>query len=143
LRSKQQARNDPAGFGGFAMPTDLTTTLIWLGRFLLGAAFVVFGLRNISGIPRLTAAMEKKGVPQARTLMTIGVGIQILGGAMVATGILAWLGAAALIAFLLLAAYLFHAFWEYPAEERTQHINAMIMNTGLSGAFLMVLALSL
>ena len=122
---------------------SLAITLIYIGRFLLGAAFLVFGIRNIAGIPRLTETMEKKGIPQARTLMTIGVGIQIVGGAMVATGFLAWLGALGLIAFLLLAAYLFHAFWEYPAEERTPHINATIMNTGLAGAFLVVLALSL
>jgi putative oxidoreductase len=125
------------------MPTDLTTMLIYLGRFLLGAAFVAFGVRNIAGIPRLTEVMEKKGLPQARTLMTIGVGIQIVGGAMVATGILAWLGALALFVFVLTAAYLFHAFWEYPAAERTPHINATIMNTGLAGAFLVVFALSL
>jgi putative oxidoreductase len=122
---------------------SLTLLLIYLGRFLLGAAFVVFGLRNVSAIPRLTEAMEKKGVPQARTLMTIGVGIQIVGGTMVATGLFAWLGALALCAFVLLAAYLFHAFWEYPEAERTPHINAAIMNTGLAGAFLVVLALSL
>jgi putative oxidoreductase len=122
---------------------SLTLLLMYLGRFLLGAAFVVFGVRNISGIPRLTAAMEKKGLPQARTLMTIGVGIQIIGGAMVAIGVFAWLGALALCAFVLTAAYLFHAFWEYPAEERTPHINATIMNTGLAGAFLIVFVLSL
>jgi putative oxidoreductase len=122
---------------------SLTLLLIYIGRFLLGAAFVVFGIRNVSAIPRLTETMEKKGVPQARALMTIGVGIQIVGGAMVATGLLAWLGALALIAFLLLAAYLFHAFWEYPPAERTPHINSTIMNTGLAGAFLVILALSL
>lgn len=122
---------------------SLSITLYYIGRFLLGAAFVVFGLRNISGIPRLTEAMEKKGVPQARALMTIGVGIQIVGGLMVALGIFPWLGALALIAFLLLATYLFHAFWEYPAEERTPHINSCIMNIGLSGAFLAIMAVSL
>jgi putative oxidoreductase len=110
-----------------------------LGRFLLGAAFVVFGVRNIKNIPRLTETMEKKGLlPQPRIWMLVGVGIQIVGGAMVALGVLAWLGALALAAFLLLAAYLFHPFWEYPPEEQTPHINACIMNTGLAGAFLMI-----
>jgi putative oxidoreductase len=112
-----------------------------LGRFLLGAAFIVFGIRNIKNIPRLTEAMEKKGLlPQPRYWMIVGVGIQIVGGAMVAFGIFAWFGALALAAFLLLAAYLFHPFWEYPAEEQTPHINACIMNTGLAGAFLMIAA---
>jgi putative oxidoreductase len=121
----------------------LSLVLLALGRCLLGAAFFVFGIRNLSAIDRLTAAQEKRGVPQARLLMMAGVGIQIVGGAMVATGILAPLGAAGLIAFLLLAAYLFHAPWEYPVEERGPHINACVMNTGLSGAFLMVIATSL
>jgi putative oxidoreductase len=98
---------------------SLTLLIIYLGRFLLGAAFVVFGLRNVAAIPRLTEAMEKKGVPQARALMTTGVGIQIV------------------------AAFLFHAFWEYPTAERTPHINAFVMNTGLAGAFLVAAAVSL
>ena len=46
-------------------------------------------------------------------------------------------------AFVLLAAYLFHPFWEFPEGERTPHINACIMNTGLAGAFLMAFAISL
>jgi putative oxidoreductase len=117
----------------------LTFLILYLGRFLLGGVFVVFGLRNLSAIPRLTEAMEKKGLlPQPRIWMTVGVGIQIVGGTMVAIGVLAWLGALALIAFLLLAAYLFHAFWEFPAEERTPHLNACLTNVALSGAFLIV-----
>jgi putative oxidoreductase len=116
----------------------------FLGRFLLGGAFVIFGLRNIANLPRLTETMERKGLlPQPRIWMMAGVGIQIIGGAMVALGVLPAIGAAALIAFLLLAAYLFHPFWEFPKEEQTPHINACIMNTGLAGAFLIVLGFSL
>jgi len=115
--------------------------VIYLGRFLLGGAFVVFGLRNLKKLPRLTEAMEKKGLlPQPRYWMILGVGIQIVGGAMVALNFLPWLGALALIAFLLLAAYLFHAFWEFPKDEQSPHINAWIMNTALSGAFLTIAA---
>ena len=118
--------------------------LLYLGRFLLGAAFVVFGVRNIASIGRLTGVLEEKGLlPQPRLWILAGVGIQIVGGLMVATGILAWLGALFLFAFVLLAAYLFHPFWEFPEGERTPHINACIMNTGLAGAFLMAFAISL
>lgn len=117
--------------------------LIYLGRFLLGAAFVVFGIRNIANLPGLTAAMTQKGLlPQPRQWMIAGVGIQIIGGLMVASGIFAWLGALALAVFVLAAAYLFHPFWEFKGAERNPHINACIMNTGLCGAFLIVMALS-
>jgi uncharacterized membrane protein YphA (DoxX/SURF4 family) len=122
---------------------SLAFILLVVGRFLLGAAFVVFGVRNLQNIPRLTEAMEKKGLlPQPRLWMIVGVGIQIVGGLMVALGIFAWLGALALAAFVLFAAYLFHPFWEFPKEEQTPHINACIMNTGLAGAFLIVMAIS-
>jgi putative oxidoreductase len=118
--------------------------ILYLGRFLLGAAFVVFGVRNIANIPRLTGVMEEKGLlPQPRLWIIAGVAIQIIGGLMIATGILAWIGALFLFAFVLLAAYLFHPFWEFPEGERTPHINACIMNTGLAGAFLMTFAVSL
>lgn len=122
------------------MPTDLNSTLYFIARLLLGGAFVVFGIRNIKALPRLTAAMETRGLPMARLAMMFGIGIQIVGGAMVATGLFAAWGAAALIFFVLVAAYLFHSPWDYPADERTPHINACIMNTGLAGAFLMVIA---
>ena len=119
----------------------MSFALLLIGRFLLGAAFVVFGVRNIKNIPRLTEAMEAKGLlPQPRTWMLVGVGIQIVGGAMLALGILPGISALALAAFVLFAAYLFHPFWEYPAAEQGPHINAWIMNTGLAGAFLMVAA---
>jgi putative oxidoreductase len=122
---------------------SLALALLYLGRFLLGAAFVAFGLRNLSAIPRLTEAMEKKGLPQAKTLMTIGVGIQIVGGVMVALGLFAALGALALAVFVIVAAYLFHPFWEHQDAARTPHLTAWIMNVGLCGAFLMVVAISL
>lgn len=124
--------------------TGFLLFVLYLGRFLLGAGFVVFGVRNIRNIPRLTEAMERKGIlPQPRTWMMVGVGIQIVGGLMVATGVLAWLGALGLAAFVLLAAYLFHPFWEYQGDEQVPHLNACIMNTALAGAFLLVFALSL
>lgn len=122
------------------MPTDLTTTLLLLGRVIFGGAFVVLGIRNIAAIGRLAGVQEKRGLPQPRLVIMVGIAIQIIGGAMVATGIFAALGAAALIVFLYVAAYLFHSPWEHPAAERGPHIYAWIMNTALSGAFLMVIA---
>ena len=76
--------------------------------------------------------------------MQIGVAMQIVGGALVAVtgGLFAAAGALILIVFLYVAAYLFHAFWEFQGESQVPHVNAWIMNTALAGAFLMVIALS-
>jgi putative oxidoreductase len=122
---------------------EIHLLLFVLARLMLGGAFVVFGVRNIANLDRLTAAMEKKNLPSARLAMMTGIGMQIVGGALVATGILAWLGALILIVFLYAAVYLFHDFWAYSGAERTPHLNAWITNTALAGGFLLVLALSI
>jgi len=122
------------------MPADLSPLLFILARLLLGGAFVLFGLRNIGNLERLTGAMTAKGLPQARLLMMTGIAMQIVGGAMVATGVLAAWGAAILIVFLYVAVYLFHDFWRFAGPERKPHENAWIMNTALAGGFLLVIA---
>lgn len=125
------------------MPTDLQSTLVLLGRLIFGGGFVVLGIRNLWAIERLAGIQQRRGLPQPRLVIMAGIAIQIIGGAMVATGLFAPFGAAALIAFLLLAAWLFHSPWEYPAAERGPHIYAWIMNTTLSGAFLLIIGLTL
>lgn len=121
----------------------MSATILLIGRVLLGLAFVVFGVRNLRNIDRLSGVLAGKAIPQARVWILVGIGIQIVGGLAVATGILAAWGAAALIAFLYLAVFWFHDFWRLPAAERYPHVTAWIMNTALAGAFLMVIGMSL
>jgi putative oxidoreductase len=114
-------------------------TIFIVGRIVLGGAFVVFGIRNLlANVERLSGVLAKKNIPMPREWILAGIGIQIVGGLAVATGIFAAWGAAALIAFLYLAVFWFHDFWSYPAAERYPHVTAWIMNTALAGAFLMV-----
>jgi putative oxidoreductase len=109
-------------------------------RLLLGGAFVVFGLRNIKAIPGLARALEARHLPLPVACAAVGVGLQIAGGLLTAIGPWAWLGGMLLIVFIVLATLLFHPFWEYSGEERKPHLQSAIMNTGLLGAFLMVVA---
>ena len=53
------------------------------------------------------------------------------------------LGGLALIVFLVLATVLFHPFWEFSGEEQKPHVQSFIMNSGLTGAFLLVIAYAL
>lgn len=123
------------------------STLFILAHFALGGAFLVFGIRNIKNIPGLTKALTARKVTQPETAARIGVGLQLVGGALTILGpfvpILGVLGGLALIVFLVLATLLFHPYWEYSGDERNTHVNAFIMNSGLSGAFLLVIASAL
>jgi putative oxidoreductase len=54
------------------MPTDLPSTLLFLGRLLLGGASVFAGLRNIQNADFLTQMMAARGVPQTRLALWLG-----------------------------------------------------------------------
>jgi putative oxidoreductase len=125
----------------------MVSTLFFLAHLLLGGAFVVFGIRNIKGIPGLASFLAGKKVTQPETAAKFGVALQIAGGALTVLApfvpLAGVLGGLALIAFLVLATVLFHPFWEFLGEEQKPHVQAFIMNTGLTGAFLFVIAYAL
>ena len=121
----------------------LSSVLIIVGRLLLGGYFFYSGMQNISKVERHTGILAKKGVPMPRVAMLVAVAAQLLGGASVALGIFPALGAAALLAFTVLATFLYLNFWTKQGEERTAQLNAFITNVALIGAFLIVIAISL
>lgn len=120
------------------------STLFFLAHLLLGGAFVVFGIRNIKGIPGLASFLAGKKVAQPQAAATFGVGLQIVGGALTVLApfvpLAGVLGGLALIVFLVLATVLFHPFWEFSGEEQKPHVQSFTMNSGLTGAFLLVIA---
>jgi len=125
----------------------MVSTLFFLAHLLLGGAFVVFGIRNIKSISGLASFLAGKKVTQPETAAKFGVALQIVGGALTVLApfvpLAGVLGGVALIVFLVLATVLFHPFWEFSGEEQKSHVQAFIMNTGLTGAFLFVIAYAL
>ncbi|MGB3337271.1 MAG: DoxX family protein [Devosia sp.] len=125
------------------MTADSTTLILSLARVLLGGSFLLFGIRNIWNIAGLTAGLTARGMLLPRVSAIIGVGLQIVGGALTAIGPFGLVGGVMLIVFLVFATVLFHNFWDYSGTDRTTHFNATIMNLGLVGAFLLPVAAGL
>ncbi len=122
------------------MPTDLSSTLYALARLLLGGAFVVFAIRNLLvNVPRLTGIIENK-VPQARMVVLAGIALQLVGGLLSAIGPWQAAGGVLMILFLVTATVLFHPMWAFAKADRAPHTVATLMNTSLSGAFLLLAA---
>ena len=123
------------------------STLIFLAHLLLGGAVVIFGIRNIKAIPGLASFLAGRKVIQPETAAIFGVALLIVGGALVVLAPFAplagVLGGLALILFLVLATLLFHPFWEFSGEEQKPHMQSFIMNSGLTGAFLLIIAYGL
>jgi putative oxidoreductase len=125
------------------MPTDLPSTLLFIGRLLFGGAFLYFGIRNFTNFQKLRPTMAEKRLPLPDVALTVGLLLQTLGGALLAVGPLAPWGAAAIIVFLILATVMYHPFWTFAGEVRTPHVNAFIINSALSGGALAMMAATL
>lgn len=122
------------------MSADFSAEIVFAGRLLLGGAFVFAGLRNIANAPLLTGMMAARGVPQAQTMLWLGIVLQIAAGALLIAGMWTGLAAAGLILFLLIATPMFHNFWDHQGAERAAKINGVVGNVALIGGFLVVMA---
>ncbi|MER9328302.1 DoxX family protein [Mesorhizobium sp. M0488] len=125
------------------MSADLASALLFLGRLLLGGAFVFAGLRNIQNAAFLTGLMAARGVPQARLALWAGIMLQIIAGVLVIAGLWTAIAAAVLVLFLIVATPMFHNFWDHQEQERASRINGFVGNVALSGGFLTLIAQSL
>ena len=124
------------------MPADLPSTLLLLGRLLLGGAFVFAGLRNIQNAAFLTQLMAARGVPQARLALWAGIVLQVAAGVPVIAGLWTAIAAAVLLVFLIVATPMFHNFWDHQGPDRASRINGFVGNVALSGGFLTLIAQS-
>lgn len=123
----------------------MSAILFALGQILLGGAFVIHAIRNLrNNVERLSGLLADRRIAEGVRLVRIGIALQFAGGVLTMLGVLSpdlgLLGGVALIVFLVIATILFHPPWAFPATERGPHIYAMVMNAGLCGAFLMVIA---
>ena len=125
------------------MPADLPSTLLFLGRLLIGGAFVFAGLRNIQNAAFLTGLMSTRGVPQARLALWAGIVLQIIAGALVMAGLWVAIACAVLVLFLVVATPMFHNFWDHQGPDRGARINGFVGNVALAGGFLTLIAQSL
>ena len=114
--------------------------LLAVGRFLIGGAFVVAGLRNIQARAFVSGLMAARGVPQASAVLWLGIVAQVAAGAALIAGFQPVAAAAILCLFLLAATPMFHNFWDYQGPERVAKINGTIGNVGLFGGLLSIVA---
>ena len=124
------------------MPADLPSTLLFLGRLLLGGAFVFAGLRNIQNTAFLTQLMAARGVPQAWLALWAGIALQIIAGLLMIAGLWTAIACAVLVLFLIVATPMFHNFWDHQGPDRASRINGFVGNVALGGGFLTLIAQS-
>ena len=118
------------------------TSLIIIGRFLLGLMFIIAGVRNFLRLEERLGFKTNYGFVLPRPAIVIGFAVQLVAGISVAFGLWPFWGALALIAFLIPATAFYHNFFMFQGKEREPHIYFVTVNLALLGAFLIVMAIS-
>lgn len=111
-----------------------------VGRVLLALIFIIAGFGKITGFEGTVGYMQAYNMPMTQILAVIAIIIELGGGIMIAVGWKARWAAGALFIFVLVASFVFHAFWTVPADQ-AQLQNIMFMkNLAIMGGMLYIIA---
>ncbi|HXZ55900.1 MAG TPA: DoxX family protein [Burkholderiales bacterium] len=113
------------------------------GQLLLALSFLVTGIRNaLWKFGQHEERMRALGVPRPRAVLVAGFILQFTGAAMLALDVHRVAAAWMLAAFTILASLIFHRWWLIPdALVRHLHIANLLVNLGLLGGLMLVIAL--
>lgn len=111
----------------------MSTAIYNLGRILLSAIFLIAGYRMTTGFPGTVEKMANKNIPFTEVVAVGAIGLQIVGGLMVATGYRPRAGAALLLIFLIPTTILIHP------PTLAAEVMPFLKNLGLMGGLLVVI----
>jgi putative oxidoreductase len=110
-----------------------------VGRVLLALIFIIAGYGKIGGFEGTVGYMQAYNVPMTKVLAVLAIIVELGGGLMIAVGWKARWAAAAIFIFVLIASFIFHAFWAVPADQ-AQLQNIMFMkNLAIMGGMLYII----
>ncbi len=108
-----------------------------IGRILVGAFFAFFGVYNGMNWKAIAPALQAKGIPLATPFLFLGIAWESIGGWMMILDINTQFIALLLIPFVVVAVFLFHAYWEHEGAVRQLHMILFVANLlGTVGALL-------
>ena len=109
------------------------------GRVLLALIFIIAGFGKITGFEGTVGYMQAYHMPMTQVLAVIAIIIELGGGIMIAAGWKARWGAAALFIFVLVASFVFHAFWAVPANQVQLQSIMFMKNLAIMGGMLYII----
>lgn len=106
----------------------------------------LFLFRCFTAMPRFgehAGRLAKKGVPLPALSLTVGFGMMLIGGTSVLLDVYTTIGACILIAFTMLANFLYHDFWNHKDDwaERNRALYVFCNNTAVMGGLVLVATL--
>lgn len=116
----------------------LEKPLTLLARILLAAIFIIAGLSKIGGFESTVAYIASKGLPAPGLIAALTIAIEVLGGIAIVLGYKARIAAFVLAMFTILAAVIFHNFWDAPADQAYVQNIMFMKNLSIAGGLFLL-----
>ena len=116
--------------------TGAEAVVLLVARVLFGGVLAFMGLNHFMQTEQMTGYARHKGLPAPR-LGVLGSGaILVVAGLAIVAGVFPLLAAAALAAFLLVSAVVFHDFWAVPEDQQQDEMTNFLKNVVRAGGAL-------
>ncbi len=112
-----------------------------LGRSLLTLPFWYSGIGKLLDFEAATQEAAGFGLSPAPLVAAATIAVQLLGSALVIMRRWPWLGAGALIVFVLMAIPVAHPFWQMEGAQRHYQLMWVAEHTGLIGGLILAAVL--
>lgn len=116
------------------------SNMMLVGRVMVSAIFLVFGIRKLIAVAGTAGYFAKLGFPMPGVMVWVSIVIEIGGAVLLILGWqtrrIAWL----LILFVVIATAMAHRFWEVDAAQYGAQLNYFLKNLAVVGGLLYVAA---
>lgn len=110
----------------------------WFALLLLCAAYLQGGIDKALDFQGAIGEMTHFGLAPPALFAALVIALELGASLAILSGVLRWVGAAALALFTLGATFLAARFWELPPPQRLPAANTFFEHLGLTGGFLLV-----
>lgn len=116
------------------------SNMMLVGRVMVSAIFLVFGIRKLIAVAGTAGYFAKLGFPMPDVMVWVAILVEVGGGALLLLGWqtrrVAWL----LIAFTVIATLMAHRYWEFDAAQYANQMTHFFKNVAMVGGLLYIAA---
>jgi len=112
--------------------------LTLIARILLAGIFITAGLSKIGGFEGTVGYIASKGLPFSGLIAALTIAVEVLGGIAIVIGYKARIAGFVLAVFTILAAIIFHNFWDAPADQAYIQNIMFMKNMSIAGGLLLL-----
>ena len=109
-----------------------------IGRLLMAALFIIFGIRKVLAFGFYAGYFTKLGFPAPEVMVVLAIIVEVGGGALLAVGWKTRWMAWALAVFTVIATFMAHRYWEFDAAQYANQMTHFWKNVTIIGGLMMV-----